>query len=151
MPNWNSDDGVLTPAKESAVMHSKGTEANPNGEPLVDSKGNIMVYNGPDRAAVQVLKEAGVDHMGVNFREDNELIDRAADRRKTVDEFCKTNIHTDEKRAADYKVKAARINSHSAVKRGTATKVKSGGIKMKGGFGTEDSAMTDALKSAPTH
>ena len=39
MPSWVSKDGVWKPAQESAVIHTKGTEANPNGEPLIDEKG----------------------------------------------------------------------------------------------------------------
>lgn len=151
MANWNSKDGICTPAQESAVLKTKGTPANPNGQNILDEKGQVKVYNGPCREATKVLKQSGEDHIGMHYRDDPTVIERARELRKTVDEFTKTNEDTIEARKAQHEVDENRIVAHGFVERKNPIKIRSGGNKMKGGFGDGPSAQEDALAANPKY
>ena len=131
MPNWNSRDGVWTPAKEKVA--------------LTDENGSPFIYQGKDRAALEVLKNEGEDvsHLGMPFSENPDIIERAHDRNMSVDKFCKTDIHTKEKREKIFKENEARVVTHvdlpkkdykDSSRSGGSDTTGSGNDK-KGGFG----------------
>jgi len=128
MPTYNSKDGVWKPAIERVA--------------LVDKNGDPHIYEGPDRAATEYLKEVGEDHLGMPFYEDPEIIDRAHDRHMTVDQFCKTSVHTPEKREKEFQEKAKVKANHKLPERKAAIKqTQTGGTNtagtgsLYGGFG----------------
>lgn len=141
MGSWVSKDGVWNLATERVVVYDK------NGDP--------HIYEGPDRSAAQYLKETGESHLGMPFYEFPEIIERAHERKQTVDEFCKTSIHTAEKREKDYKEKAAvKVNHKLPQRREMSKQSQSGGINtagsgsLYGGFGgSKGSALGDAIES----
>lgn len=120
MPSYISKDGVCRPAIEKVA--------------LVDKNGEPFIYDGPDRAATEYLKTTGEDHLGMPFWEDPEIIDRAHERRKTVEEFCKTSIHTKEKREKEYAEKVKEKVLHKLPTRKPMQKAsQSGGMNTAGG------------------
>lgn len=142
MASYNSRDGIWTPSKERVVLYDK------NGDP--------HIYEGLDRSAVSYMKEQGVDHLGVHFKENPEIIERAHDRKVSVDEYCKTNIHTDEKRNAQADLNEKVIVNHKLPERTSIKgKIPTGGTNtagdqghLEGGFGSSDEAFADAMGSA---
>ena len=119
MASYVSKDGVCKPAIEKVALIDK------NGEPYI--------YEGPDRAAVEYLKEVGEEHLGMPFYENPEIIDRAHERRQTVDEFCKTAIHTKEKREKEYNEKVKEKVLHTPPTRKPAQKqTQTGGTNTAG-------------------
>ena len=105
MPSFNSDRGVWTPANERTITK--------NGE----------VYEGPDRAATEMLKDNG-DDMGIDAKRDPENIMRAQQMHMTVDEFLK--LHDPivvEKQAENEKKKKEAVVTHKSPekKRGVDT------------------------------
>ncbi len=134
MATYISKDGVCKPAIEKVALIDK------NGEPYI--------YEGPDRSATEYLKQVGEDHIGVPFWEDPEIIDRAHERRKTVEEFCKTSIYTKEKREKDYQEKLKEKVLHKAPERKPLQKsAQSGGHNTAGG-GHMDGGFTASNGSA---
>lgn len=141
MPSYNSKDGVWKPATERVALYDK------NGDP--------HIYEGPDRAALQYMKEQGVEHLGKHFSEDPDIINRAHERKMTVDEFCKTKIHTKEKREEQFKKnESEKVNHKLPEKSQDKTKYQSGGKNtagtggdLTGGFGSDSvDATADAIQ-----
>lgn len=82
MPNWNSIGGKWFPAKEYAV--------NPHLTYEDHKKGVSPVYEGPDRAALEELKQAGVEHLGKDYHLDPDLIRQSRELGyKSVDTFLR--------------------------------------------------------------
>ena len=121
MPSYNSKDGIWKPKKEKVAITNK------NGEPAV--------YEGPDRAAVEYLKEQGVTHLGQHFSKDPEVIMRARQLNMSVDEFCQTAYYTEEMRQRDYEAKDKEVNLHKDPVRNPANKFPSGGRNTAGNTG----------------
>jgi hypothetical protein len=130
MPSFISKGGVWEPAQERVV--------DPNAP-----KGK-EVYEGLDRAALDMLKNENVEHLGQDFRMDPELQTRARQMGfKSVDEYLKVNGYDKEKAEADYQAKKAVVNDHKDPKRKQAAIFPSGGDDesrsgkgRKGGFDT---------------
>ena len=140
MPSWNSKDGVWTPAKEKVALYNK------EGEPFI--------YEGADRAATDYLQETGEEFLGKPFYDDPEIIDRAHERRQTVDEFCKVKLNPAAKREAAFKEAEAKVNMHHAPSRKSAEKIiNSGGRNtagsghLEGGMGDGSDPLADAVSS----
>ena len=121
MPSYISRDGVWSPKKEKVA--------------ITDKKGEPAIYEGPDRAAAEYLKEQGVKELGQHFTKDPEIIMRARQMNMTVDEFCQTSFYTDEMRKADQDKKASEVVLHKDPKRSPAVKVQSGGRNTAGNSG----------------
>ncbi len=81
MPSWISKLGIWKPAKEKAYV------------PADEGKGRTegYIYEGPDRAAKDVLARQGVPHLGMLSSEDPEVIMRARQLNMSVEAFIKMN------------------------------------------------------------
>jgi len=119
MPSYVSRDGIWEPAKEKVA--------------LTDKKGEPFVYEGPDRGAVEYLKEQNVEKLGVHFTKDPEVIMRARQLNMTIEEFCQTAYYTDEMRKKDQDAKAAQVVLHKDPIRNQPSKFASGGKNTAGG------------------
>jgi hypothetical protein len=62
MPSYISKNGEWVPANEKVAITLKD--------------GTPSIYSGPDRAAMDYLKEQGVDKLGVHFTKDTEFVNR---------------------------------------------------------------------------
>lgn len=134
MPSFISKDGVWEPAKEKAA--------------IVNAKGEPEIYSGPDRAAVEYMKEQGATTLGTHFTKDPEVIMRARQMNMTVEEFCNTKYYTDEMRAKDYAAASKEVVTHVNPTPKPATKFASGGRNTAGaghydgGFGDKSEAIS---------
>ncbi len=129
MPSYVSKDGICKPAKEKVALY--------------DEKGEPYIYEGPDRAATQVLKDQGVDHLGMPFYEDNQVIQAAHDKKMTVEQFTRQNEHTKEKREKDYKERASKLVTHRPLPRKPAKRQQGGGRNTAGTSGHVDGGFGD--------
>lgn len=140
MPNYVSKDGVWEPKDEKVALTDK------NGEPYI--------YEGKDRGALEYLKEQGVEQLGINFREDPDVIMHARQLNMTVDEFCKTSFYTDKMRKEIYEKNKSEVVLHKPVVRKPASKQRSGGANtagsggLEGGMSTGGDPLGDAIRSA---
>lgn len=141
MGSWNSKDGIFVPARERVAYF--------------DKDGMPQIYDGPDRSATQYLKETGEVQLGTHFLEHPENIERAHEKKMTVEQFTKTDVNTKEKREKAFKEAEAKVNTHLAPKRTVNTeKMRSGGDNtasggagsLVGGMGDGD-PITDAISS----
>ena len=129
-PSWISKNGVWEPAQERVVDPNQ-----PAGK---------EVYEGPDRAALDQLKEEGVEHLGTDFMLDPELQTRARQMGyKTVQEYLKVYGWDKEKAEAAYlKAKAVVVDHKDGVRTKAAIFPSGGddesrsGKGRKGGFET---------------
>lgn len=137
MPNFISKDGILTPAKERVVIY--------------DENHSPSIYEGPDRGAIEYMKEQGLDpdsdHLGMHFMDDSDIIERAHDKNKTIEEFTKQSVYTKEKRDKEFKERASKVVEHAPLKKTEYKGGKNTGTSLKGGFGETDSPLEDAKKS----
>ena len=134
MPSYNSKDGVVTPAREKvSLVNETGKTITVNGKQI--QPGEPYIYEGPDRAAVEYLKEQGVDHLGQHFTKDPEIIMRARQFNMTVDEFCQTAYYTDEMRARMQAEAASQTVLHRDLPRKSASQFRSGGANTAGSSG----------------
>lgn len=124
MSNWNSKRGVWTPAKEEEFV----LKNNPDGTVTRE------IYRGPDRAALEVLKEEGVDHLGQDAKYDPEIIMRARTLNMTVDEFLKLNEPLTPEQIKAEESKDSKVVVHDARSPKKAVKGPHTGPK-SGGFG----------------
>jgi hypothetical protein len=114
MPSWVSKGGVWEPALERVV--------DPNAAPGKE------IYEGPDRAALEQLKEEGVTALGNHFRLDPELQTRARQMGfKDVDEYLKTYGWDVKKADEDYQKKKTVVNHHKDEVRVPPPVLRSGG------------------------
>lgn len=122
MPRYNSKLGNWTPAMERVVLpHApKGKE----------------VYEGPDRAALWEMQQAGlidkngnkVGEMGTYYKTDPELIIRAKNAGfATVDEYLKIFGFDEAKAEEDFKQKHGEVANHNAKQVKEALKELGGG------------------------
>lgn len=134
MASYNSKDGIWTPAIERVA--------------LKNSQGEPFIYEGPCRSAQAYLKEVGEPHLGQHFSEDPEVIERAHAQNKTVDEFCKTAIHTKEKREKDYQERSSKKVLHVEPTRKPMSHEQNGGAGLKGGFGEGQDIVSEAIQGS---
>lgn len=103
MPSYDSKDGVWIPKIEKVALINKETD-----EPFI--------YEGPDRAAFAYLKEQGVDHLGVPFDKDPDIIFRAKQFNMTLEEFCELSKNTEAARKATFDKAHAEKQLHRPIK-----------------------------------
>ncbi len=137
MPNWVSKDGKWFPAKEHVVLpHMSGKVDPKTGK-------SLEVYDGPDRAALFELFKQKVEHLGMDFRDDVELITRVKQLGyKSVDEYAKVMGYDPEKATKNFEEKASKVNLHELPKKVKEIEILGGGKDFagqgqdrKGGFG----------------
>ena len=130
MPSWISKGGVWEPALERVV--------DPNAAPGKE------IYEGPDRAALEQLKEEGVTNLGTSFRLDPELQTRARQMGfKDVDQYLKVYGWDLKKAEEAYLLVKDKVIDHKDEARKAAKVFPSGGDDesrsgkgRKGGFDT---------------
>ena len=130
MPNWISGKGKWTPAKEYVV--------DPNAP-----KGK-EIYEGPCRAATEILRQEGVEYLCEDFHMNIDLMQRARTLGfKDIDEYLSTFHNYDEKKAdKEMKEKSEKIVDHKNPIRKPAIKEVGGGYAQGqdkvqyGNFGT---------------
>ena len=134
MPTFISDEGVWVPAKEKVALERINPETG-EAEPFI--------YEGDDRAALEMLKELDIDHMGSHFSENMELFELARARGyDNVEEYVKKLGYNSDKAkelVAKYREKH---NTHKLPERVAAKKISGGGTNtagtgndLEGGFG----------------
>lgn len=139
MPRYNSKDGVWFPAKEKVGLeNNSGKEIEVNGQKV--ASGDPFVYEGPDRAALIELNEAGEETLGMNFENDPDLVDRVRQRGfKNMAEYKKTMGHDKEKIEKEFEEKSSKVAKHELPKRVKEIERiaggRGGGKYEKGGFG----------------
>lgn len=132
MPSWISKGGVWEPAEEYAV--------NPNAP-----KGQ-EIYKGPDREAVKILKEEGVDHLGTALPDADMLRLARSLGYDSIDKYLAEMVPGAKERSeAAYKKAKGIVEDHKDVPRIKGTDFEGGGKNTapgadpkshrKGGFG----------------
>lgn len=119
MPKWVSKDGVCVPSKERVALTDK------NGEPYI--------YEGPDRAAVEYLKEQGVESLGVHFSQDPELIARVRQIHNiSMKEYMDMCGYDENTTRAKFDKHLNEVNIHENPARKPGLKPRTGGINTAG-------------------
>jgi len=104
VPTFNSKEGIWEPAMERVVdpKAPKGQE----------------IYEGPDRAAMEMLKEQNVTHLGMHYSVDPELVMRARQLGfKNVEEYLKMFNYDKRRAEIAYEENKAKINEHKDLDR----------------------------------
>lgn len=163
MPEFVSIGGEWKPKKESAMMvntFGKTIESEfvvgPDGSHVV-KEGENFLYNGPDREAVKVLKEEGVEFMGKHFKSDPEFLQAVRNMGfNDVDAYLK-HVGYDEKSDKEKQEKLACIvNKHEPPEKTDEVLAMGGGKDMSGnksndiigGFGPERIRTPDEITSS---
>ena len=145
MPNFISKDGIQKPRIERVAY--------------TDQEGMPQIYEGPDRGAVNYMKEQGLDpekdHLGMLYTEDPDILMRAHERKMTVAEFTKEKLHPKAEREKEFVKKEKEIVTHALPKKSPyRSKGQSGGANfagatghLEGGMGESGDALTDAKAS----
>jgi hypothetical protein len=114
MPNYNSIGGKWEPAKERVVL--------PNAEPGKE------VYEGPDRAALEQMREQGVESFGQDFMLDPDLQIRARSLGfKTVKEYLNVYGYDEKKSQEQFAKTRARVVDHKRPQPKPAVRIEGGG------------------------
>jgi len=113
MPNFKSIHGKLEPAHERVALTNKGDDVM-----IVDGKtinpGEPFIYDGPDRAAVEMLHEQGVEHLGTDFRDCSEFQDFInAKYQGDVEKYFKRIGFDEEKSKAEQINRTKDVKSHA--------------------------------------
>lgn len=117
MPTFISEMGIWKPAKERNVS--------PDGE----------IYNGPDRAAKELLTEQGVSSLGQDVRKDPENLIRARQLNMSIDEFLGLNDAPTEETLKQAEKTKNFVQTHKASKKKRGVTPQGGGVTQSGGFG----------------
>jgi len=137
MPTFISDEGVWVPAKEKVALEKVNPETGEK-EPYI--------YEGQDRAALEMLKEMDMEEqgfMGVHFSENMELYELARGRGyNSVEEYVeKLGYNTKKAKELVAKYKAKYV-THSAPEKVKGKEFAGGGVNtagtgndLSGGFG----------------
>jgi hypothetical protein len=137
MPTFISDEGVWVPAKEKVALEKVNPETGEK-EPYI--------YEGQDRAALEMLKEMDMEEqgfMGVHFSENMELYELARGRGyNSVEEYVEKlgyNANKAKELVAKYKSKYV---THAAPEKVKGKEFAGGGVNtagtgndLSGGFG----------------
>lgn len=118
MPNFISNMGVWTPANERAVNVNTG-----------------QIYEGKDRAALDILKQEGTSTIGMDSRKDPENIMRARQLGMSVDEWLKLNEPPTPEAIKNQKEKETLIVTHKDQPKKKPVNAVTGGVEFSGGFG----------------
>jgi len=119
MPNFVSIRGKMFPAKESVSMTNtfgRTIESEfiigPDGS-HVAKEGEVFIYNGPDREAVKLLREQGVEYLGHDFKSDPEFLQSIRNMGfNDVDSYLKSIGYDEEKDIKKQENLLAIVNRH---------------------------------------
>ena len=126
MPRYVSKDGIWHAANEKvALTDHKGTQGRHPGDPYI--------YEGPDRAALFALYQAGVETFGIDFHHDAELLHRVKNLGfKDIDEYALSVGYDKERVEKEFKKRAAVVTKHEIPKKVKAIENLGGGIDTTG-------------------
>lgn len=133
MASFDSKDGVWIPKTEKVALVERES-----GEPFI--------YEGPDRAALDYLKKEGVDHLGVHFTKDADIIFRAKQLNMTLEEFCELHKNTEAERKKTFDAAHATKVLHRPTPRKEGVKDLGGGKD----FANQKNNMSGALGELPS-
>lgn len=122
MPSWISRLGKWVPKHEHVVLPQfQGTDKE--------------VYDGPDRAALEVLKEQGVENLGEDFRDNAEMIEVATKFNcDTPEEYARKRGWKPEADSKRIEEESKKVNTHSAPKKQKGVFPEGGSPLQKGGW-----------------
>ena len=149
MPKWISKDGEWNPAKEKvALVNDTGKTITVNGKTV--GPGEPYIYEGPDRAALDYMKEQGVTKVGMHFSKDTEFINRVRQvHNMSMAEYMAANGYDEKTSVAEFEKKFAEINTHQDPSRKASTRQPSGGRNTAGASGHYEGDfgdLSDAMK-----
>jgi len=131
MPTYNSNKGVWTAAKEDVYVDYSQSKFKAN-------KGRKSFHHvGPDRAAVDQLKEVGQETLGMDVSTDPQLMEVAQKFNLTVPEYLERFKPTEAQIKAKEKA-SERVNDHSLP-------VSKPGVSPQGGGVTRTGALSDQM------
>ena len=137
MPTFISDEGVWVPAKEKVALEKTNPETGEK-EPFI--------YEGPDRAALEMLKDMDMEeqgYMGTHFSENMELFELARGRGyNSVEEYVE-KLGYNSKKAKELVAKyKSKYQTHTLPEKIQGKKFQGGGTNtagtgndLEGGFG----------------
>ena len=152
MPTFISQRGKWSPAKEELTLTNVGDDPIKSKYVFGTKKegvampGEGFVYRGPDREAVKMLKEAGEETLGQDFKNDPEFRQIVRNQGfQTVEEYLEYLGYDEEADEKDFQKKAVQIKAHEMPKIVKEMKVMGGGQDRSGnkendligGFGEE--------------
>jgi len=130
MASHNSNRGLWSPAKEDVYVDYSQSKFKAN-------KGRKSHhYTGPDRAALDQLKEAGEDHFGIDVENDPQLLELAQRHNLKVTEYLEKFKPTPQQEA-DKKEANERVNDHSLPVGRKGVSPAGGGVTKRGAFAEE--------------
>ena len=131
MPTYISNRGVWTPAKEETYVDYAVSK-------LKQNKGKkSYAYSGPDRAAVEALKEAGEESFGESAERNADNIMRARQMNMTVQEFLKLNEPPTKKQLESEEAKKNLVVDHAAPTPVKGVQPQGGGVTMSGSLSND--------------
>ena len=131
MPSYISNKGVWTPAKEETYVDYGSSK-------LKQNKGRkSFAYSGPDRAAVEQLKEAGQESFGESAERDSDNIMRARQMNMTIEEFLKLNEPPTKTQLEVEEPKKNLIIDHAAPALKRGVQPQGGGVTMSGALSND--------------
>ena len=117
MPSWNSINGVWKPKHERCYDGKKDE-----------------IYEGPDRAATDVLTEKNLEHLGMPAENDPQIQELARQRNQTVKQYMKQNAPLPSQ-VKEQEEAQAKIADHKDAPKKRGVKPRGGGVTITGGFG----------------
>lgn len=117
MPSWISKGGIWSPAKERVYDEKKDE-----------------IYEGPDRAASEILTDENVEHLGIKSSDDPQIIEIAQRMGLSVEEYQK-RFAPSQKQMDDQKKNQENVIDHKAPAKKKGVKPRGGGVTISGGFG----------------
>jgi len=131
VPSYISNKGIWTPAKEETYVDYSVSKLKAN-------KGKkSYVYSGPDRAAVEQLKEAGQESFGQSAERDADNIMRARQLGMTVEDFLKLNEPPTKLQLEAEEAKRNLVIDHVAPTPKKGVQPQGGGVTISGGLADE--------------
>ena len=121
MARFVSFRGKFYPALEEVSLTYKGNEDIPkeklskfvtiSGDVL--KKGMPFIYKGPDRAAMKMLKDEGVEFLGSDFQHDTEFLQLVRKMNfNTVEDYLKHVGYDKDKDEKQFKARAVEVSRH---------------------------------------
>ena len=131
MPSYISNKGVWTPAKEETYVDYTNSK-------LKTNKGKKShAYSGPDRAALEQLKEAGQDSFGESAERNSDNIMRARQMGMTIQEFLKLNEPPTQKQVEAEEAKKNLVVDHAAPTPIKGVQPQGGGVTVSGALSND--------------
>src|SRR3990167_10874675 len=127
-----SKDGVCVPANEKvSLINTTGKTIIVDGKSVGPDE--PYIYEGPDRATLEYMKENNVTTLGVHFSKDPEFINRVRQvHNMTMKEYMEANGYDEKTSVAEFDKKLSDVNLHKNPERKQGNKFQSGGRNTAG-------------------